>query len=607
MTNEISFGHLYLPTRSGGVFRDEFFSDGEQIFCSFYANSGATSPIIDSYKSVDISQVGQLADLISMVGAIPQLSKIASKVWKKLAWFHKNPSDIRRNLWPKVLSTSGGDLQDFLFNSVIALRTERNYRVNEQIINEAQHELLVLRVAFSEDLANLYNHINRIAQGCIFELNLASPRSLRFACERELDEIKELEKVAGLFTTLESKYDIQARSKYLQDANANFARATCDSICALRAVQNYIEFVASYDDAKRFTLRLFSGEPSLRGTITDRSLAYVSAKPWVPGMMGDLHVHMLNKKNTRIWKQAKEELLSEIKSMVPEEYDYYTAREEMLPELISILYESPRRVGKNKTDIEELENMVRAIDHFKPTSRSDILDVFDRIQKHRQKLRDKFGEIYPRLDETIISNERKSVAFERKSTPQGVDSMSSILFLAADPTDISRLRLGEEFREIQEKIKLAEQRDNFKLELPQLSVRPADISQAMLDTQPQIVHFSGHGMDTGALCFENPLGETHPVHPDALAALFEQFSSQVNCVILNACYSETQANAIAKHVDYVIGMNQAIGDKAAIAFAIGFYQGLGAGRSFEEAYKLGVVQIQLQGISEHLTPVLKKK
>jgi tetratricopeptide (TPR) repeat protein len=188
-----------------------------------------------------------------------------------------------------------------------------------------------------------------------------------------------------------------------------------------------------------------------------------------------------------------------------------------------------------------------------------------------------------------------------------ISERSSILFLAADPTDASRLRLGEEFREIQEKLKLARLRDDFKLELPQLSVRPPDISQAMLDIEPQIVHFSGHGTPKGALCFEDQVGQTLPIQPDAIAALFEQFANQVNCVVLNACYSEIQANAIVKHIDYVIGMNQAIGDKAAIAFAIGFYQALGAGRTIEDAYKLGCVQIQLQGIPEHLTPVLLKR
>ena len=186
-------------------------------------------------------------------------------------------------------------------------------------------------------------------------------------------------------------------------------------------------------------------------------------------------------------------------------------------------------------------------------------------------------------------------------------TFTTILFLAADPTNASRLRLGEEFREIQEKLKLAKLRESFNIELPQLSVRPADISQALLDVQPQIVHFSGHGTSAGALCFENQTGQTQLVQPDALAALFEQFANQVNCVLLNACYSETQAKAIGEHIKYVIGMNQAIGDKAAIAFAIGFYQALGAGRPIEDAYKLGCVQIRLQGIPEHLTPVLIKK
>lgn len=182
----------------------------------------------------------------------------------------------------------------------------------------------------------------------------------------------------------------------------------------------------------------------------------------------------------------------------------------------------------------------------------------------------------------------------------------SILLLSADPTNASRLRIGEELREIQEKLQLARLREKFKLD-SRMSARPADISQSLLDLQPHIVHFSGHGTAMGALCFENHLGEIHPIAPDALAALFEQFTDHVNCVLLNSCYSEVQAVAIAQHIDYVVGMNQAIGDKAAIAFAIGFYQALGAGRAIVNAYKLGCVQIGLQGIPEHLTPVLIQK
>jgi hypothetical protein len=54
-------------------------------------------------------------------------------------------------------------------------------------------------------------------------------------------------------------------------------------------------------------------------------------------------------------------------------------------------------------------------------------------------------------------------------------------------------------------------------------------------------------------------------------------------------------------------MHQAIGNQAAIEFAVGFYDALGAGRSIEDAFKLGCIAIDLEGIPESLTPVLKKK
>ncbi|MFN6568789.1 CHAT domain-containing protein [Dendronalium sp. ChiSLP03b] len=181
-----------------------------------------------------------------------------------------------------------------------------------------------------------------------------------------------------------------------------------------------------------------------------------------------------------------------------------------------------------------------------------------------------------------------------------------ILFLAADPSDAARLRIGEELREIRERLQLAKERDKFVLESRE-SVRPGDISQAIFDVEPQIVHFSGHGTGTGELCFEDLLGKYQPVKSEALAALFELVADRINCVLLNACDSEAQAKAIAEHIPFVIGMNKAIGDKAAIAFAVGFYKALAAGQTIDKAYKFGCVEIRLQGISEHLTPVLHTK
>ncbi len=190
--------------------------------------------------------------------------------------------------------------------------------------------------------------------------------------------------------------------------------------------------------------------------------------------------------------------------------------------------------------------------------------------------------------------------------PDQAESVKTILFLAANPKGTSPLRLGEEMRSIQNGLERSQQRDRFALE-QRWAVTAKDLRRALLDCQPQIVHFSGHGVGTEGLIFEDATGQTKLVSGEAIANLFSLFSDQVECVVLNACYSEVQAQEIVQHIPSVIGMKRAIGDEAAIEFAVGFYDALLAGRSVEFAYKLGCSGIEMEGIPEHLTPVLKQK
>jgi CHAT domain len=181
-------------------------------------------------------------------------------------------------------------------------------------------------------------------------------------------------------------------------------------------------------------------------------------------------------------------------------------------------------------------------------------------------------------------------------------TLKSILLLAANPKGTVSLRLQEEEREIKERLRLA---GYGKVPINSTgATRTRDIQQAMLDFKPQIVHFTGHGAGKNGLAFEDGTGQPKLVDSDALADLFKLFSRHVECVVLNACYSQVQAEAIAQHIDYVIGMSQEIGDRAAIEFSVGFYTALGAGEPIEFAYKLGCNAIQLEGILEHLTPIL---
>jgi hypothetical protein len=199
----------------------------------------------------------------------------------------------------------------------------------------------------------------------------------------------------------------------------------------------------------------------------------------------------------------------------------------------------------------------------------------------------------------------------------------TILVVAANPRGTERLRLDEEVKKIEQGLERARNRDQFAV-VAKWAVTDDDLRRALLDHEPAIVHFSGHGSsghppghgrelghtandDQGGLAFEDESGEVKVISGEALARLFELCADFVECVLLSACYSEAQADAIARHIEHVIGMSKAIGDQAAIKFAVGFYDALGAGRDYKKAFQFGCSAIDLSGIPEHLTPVLKLK
>jgi hypothetical protein len=178
-----------------------------------------------------------------------------------------------------------------------------------------------------------------------------------------------------------------------------------------------------------------------------------------------------------------------------------------------------------------------------------------------------------------------------------------ILFLAANPEDTSELRLGEEVRTIDERLRTADYRDDFEL-VQHWAVRATDLSEALLRHRPQVLHFSGHGSEAGALILEDEAGLSAEVTPSALARLFRTAGRNLKCVVLNACYSATQAEPISRHVDCVVGTSLAIGDKAAIRFAGGFYRALAYGESFQTSFELGCNEIELAALDEETTPRL---
>jgi hypothetical protein len=195
-----------------------------------------------------------------------------------------------------------------------------------------------------------------------------------------------------------------------------------------------------------------------------------------------------------------------------------------------------------------------------------------------------------------------SAAYQVEQRPDEAARLRT-LFLAANPQSMTRLGLDQEIRKITQKIRMSDGRDTLEV-VSVWAVQPADLLQYLNEYKPQIVHFSGHGTTAGEIVLVDQAGSARPVGERALKALFGTMKDNIQLVVLNACYSRTQAAAIGEVVDYVIGMKSAIGDEAAIVFAASLYSALGFNRTVREAFEQARTALLLAGIPEEDTPEL---
>jgi CHAT domain-containing protein len=178
-----------------------------------------------------------------------------------------------------------------------------------------------------------------------------------------------------------------------------------------------------------------------------------------------------------------------------------------------------------------------------------------------------------------------------------------ILFLSANPENITQLDLDREVDEIKARIRSARYHDRFEL-IPYFAARPDDLQDTLLTHSPQILHFSGHGSPTRGIFLENNSGSSQLVSAQALAHLLAIAKENLRVVVLNACYSSLQAEGISQIVDVTIGMRHEIGDLSAIKFASALYGGLANGRSVQRSFDLGLAALDVQNIAETHIPVL---
>lgn len=132
-----------------------------------------------------------------------------------------------------------------------------------------------------------------------------------------------------------------------------------------------------------------------------------------------------------------------------------------------------------------------------------------------------------------------------------------------------------------------------------------DLRRTMLKEEPRIVHLAGYGSHSG-FTLEDEQGRGYTVPQEALAELFRAYSNSLRCVILNACYSVSQGQLVSLGVPYTIAMEDVLSDKAAIEFARGFYDAIGAGKEIDFAYEEGCRTVKLSAPGSAFDSVLLK-
>jgi hypothetical protein len=201
------------------------------------------------------------------------------------------------------------------------------------------------------------------------------------------------------------------------------------------------------------------------------------------------------------------------------------------------------------------------------------------------------------IDNTLKRHEMSIL--DLQSLPEKI----SVLFLAANPSSTPQLRLDEEARAINETIRKSAHRDSLEFQT-RWALRASDLFQAINEVNPTIIHFSGHGTDTGELVFQNPDGTAKFISQEAIVQAISTVSDKVKLVFFNACFSAIQAKSVVEHIDAAIGMNLSIGDTAACVFASQFYSSIGFGHSLSIAFAQARAALLLEGIKEEDTPEL---
>lgn len=285
----------------------------------------------------------------------------------------------------------------------------------------------------------------------------------------------------------------------------------------------------------------------------------------------------------------------------------------------SVIKNKIREIDRYEKEVQVIERKIAEVDKKIVKKRKEIVEEEKMLQREELKEYRK-NESEQKRNAKRLNTKIQDIDSKQDFLQKEVNKLKEskkkivILFLASNPKckyidengDIKeqqKLDLDKEAREIKDAISKSLNRDSIDFQT-RWATRIQDLFQAINETNPTIIHFSGHGTPNGELVFQDNADNPKKVSNEAIAEMIAASSDDIRMLVFNNCFSSIQAEMIVDKVEATIGMNTTIGDNSAIIFASQLYSAIGFGQSLDKAFLQAKAMLMLENTQEQNTPKL---
>lgn len=285
------------------------------------------------------------------------------------------------------------------------------------------------------------------------------------------------------------------------------------------------------------------------------------------------------------------------------------------PSTIKMRLNEIDREEKKKSDIEkkisELDSKIAKKEKELADEEAKLLKEQEKTAKKRElELKKSYSQLQSAIDSQKTDTQNLYEEIKKMKEPK---EKINILFLGANPdiilkdgSELSKLKLDKEAREIKEAIVKSLNRDSINFET-RWAVRTSDLFQAINEVEPTIIHFSGHGTEDGRLVLQDNEDKPKLVDIEAIVKMIDASTGNLRLVVFNNCFSSIFAERVSDLIEASIGMNDSVSDAAAILFASQLYSAIGFGKSLKQSFEQATARLVIEGINEDKTPELYVK